>query len=437
MRQSRPNDGFRPATRLATLTALAMLVSACAVTPTEDVPIAQPVTSQYSAADEALYMARFNRLAEGGSGGAGLGAYDTLEPVAGSADPAPLKTSDAPAITPEALNAAREYVATRNSSALIIWRGGEIQAETYFGDNSQESALVSKSLAKPVTALIVGRAIADGHIESLDQPAADFITEWQDDPQRSKILIRHLLDMRSGLLRQGFALDPKSILNRAYLHPRHDEVIINDYPVTHEPGTRYEYSNATSELIAPLIERATGKRYGEYVSEALLEPLGASGGSVWVNRLGGTAHSGCCMLLPARSWLRMGVLLLQDGVWEGKRLLPEGYVKEMRTGTQQNPHYGLGVWLAGPYLERRGFAHPSVPFGKVLHKERYLDKDIFLFDGNGNQVVYGVPSMDMVILRMGGRPPEEAEWDNSILPNMLIRDLVQNAGETMPEGQSE
>ena len=439
LRSVLPSTSNAPFAKLAALLALVGLASGCAGT--ADAELSRPQDapsqqgSQYSQEDEALYLARFNRLAEGGSGGAGLGAYDTLEPVIGATSVRPLPSEVVSSLTPTALRKARDYAEQRNSSALIIWRDGKIQAEHYFGANTQDSTLVSKSLSKPVTAVIIGRALAQGHIRSLDQPVADFITEWKGDTQREKILIRHLLDMRSGFLPQGFAPNPKSVLNRAYLHPRHDEVIINDYPLTHEPGTRYEYANATSEMIAPVIERATGMRYSQYVSEALLKPLGASGGSVWVNRYGGMAHSGCCMLLPAQSWLRMGVMLLQDGVWEGERLLPEGYVNQMRQATAENPHYGLGLWLPGPYKERRGFAHPSNEFGKVLHSEPYADREIFLFDGNGNQVVYMIPSMNMVVLRMGGRPPNDAEWDNSFLPNLLIRDLVENAGQLAPEGQ--
>ncbi|WP_432199898.1 serine hydrolase domain-containing protein [Erythrobacter sp. W53] len=380
-------------------------------------------------------MQRFNRLAEGGSGGAGLGAYDTLELVEGSENVEPLTTRIAATLTSEAMAEAREYTESRNSSAFLLWRDGVLEAESYFGDFDRDSLLVSKSLAKPITAILIGRALQQGHLRSLDQPVADIITEWQGDPQRSEILIRHLLDMRTGFKPQGFAPDPTDVLNRAYLHPRHDEVIINDYPLTHEPGTRYEYANATSEMVAPLLERATGMRYGDYLSEALLKPLGAAGGQIWVNRPGGTAHSGCCVLLPAQTFLRLGVLLLQDGEWEGQRLLPEGYVAEMREGTIENPYYGLGVWLPHTYIERRGFAHPSVPFGKVLHSEPYADKDIFLFDGNGNQVVYMIPSANMVILRMGGRPPKDAEWDNAFLPNLLLRDANRDPATIMPEPQ--
>jgi CubicO group peptidase (beta-lactamase class C family) len=417
-------------TSCAATTDLGKQGAAASVPPTDEI-----AASRYSAADEALYMARFKRLSEGGSGGAGLAGYDILEPIQGAQTLSSFEEASPAQLSPEALAKATQYVAARNTAAFIVWKDGAIETERYFGDNTRETPLVSRSLSKPVTALIVGRALAQGHIQSLDQPVADFITEWADDPRRSKILVRHLLDMRTGFLPQGFAMDPKDVLNRAYLHPRHDEVIIHDYPMTHEPGTRYEYSNATSEMVAPVIERATGMRYSEYLSQALLEPIGAAGGSIWTNREGGMAHSGCCMLLPARAWLKMGILVLQDGVWDGEQLLPEGFAAQMRQGTAENQYYGLGLWLAGQYVERRGFAHPSVPFGAVLHSEPYLDKDIALFDGNGNQTVYMIPSKNMVVVRLGGRPAKEVEWDNPFLPNLLIRDLAENGGEPLPEVQ--
>ncbi|WP_394728709.1 serine hydrolase domain-containing protein [Altererythrobacter sp. GH1-8] len=381
-------------------------------------------------------MKRFNSLADGASGGVGLGGYDTLEPLKGADQPAPIPVEAAASLSPTALETARSYVDGRNTSAFIVWRNGVIEQEAYYGDVGQDTPLVSRSLAKPISAIIIGRAISEGFIKSLDQPVADFITEWRGDELRERILIRHLLDMRSGFLPQALADKPEDILNRAYLHPRHDEIIINEMPVVDEPGSRYEYANATSEMVAPVIERATGKRYGEYLTEALLQPLGAKGGSIWVNQIGGTAHSGCCALLPARTYLKLGVLLLQDGVWDGKRLLPEGYVSAMRTGTEQNPYYGLGVWLPHSYVERRGYAHPSVPYGKVFHSEPYADKDVFLFDGNGNQVVYMVPSANMVILRVGGRAPKDvAEWDNTFLPNLLIKDAFRENPAALPEPQ--
>jgi CubicO group peptidase (beta-lactamase class C family) len=410
--------------------------------------LAQPIAAvggQQAAApaDEELYLQRFRALA---ANPRGLEGYDPLEAVPGAPRhrPLPVVREGRGTIAPDALEAARAYAERNNSSALLVWRDGRIEAQHYFQGNDAATPIVSRSLAKPLTAIAIGRAIELGKIRSLDQPVADFVGEWRDDARddgrRSKILVRHLLDMRSGFLPQAMATKPEDILNLAYLHPRHDEIIVRDYPVVDEPGTRYEYNNATSEMVAVLIERATGRRYAEFVSTEILQPLGAAGGQVWVNRPGGMAHSGCCILLPPETWLRLAVLLLDDGVWEGRRLLPAGFVAEMRRGTPQYPYYGLGVYVAGRYVERRGFANPErQPVAqRVLHSEPYLAGDLFLFDGNANQVVYVVPSERLVIVRTGNAPPRRdgVEWDNAFLPNTLLAGIQRRPGERAPEPQA-
>lgn len=379
--------------------------------------------------DEAVYQARFAQLFASFRAGLGLETYEPLEAVPGARDHQPLRAASVASIDPSALQRAREYAAANRSSAFLVWRDGVLEESSYFGETLATSTLTSRSLAKPMTAIAVGRAIALGRIRSLDQPVADFVPEWRDDERRRLILVRHLLDMRSGFLPQSMSSDPAHILNRAYLHPRHDEIIIREYPVVDAPGSRYEYNNASSEMVAVLIERATGRRYAEFISSEILQPIGAPGGQVWVNRPGGVAHSGCCLMLPAEAWLRLGILLSTDGVWQGKRLLPVGYVNEMRRPTRENPYYGLGVYVAGDYTPRRGFAHPEreADSRKVLHSEPYLAPDLFLFDGNANQVVYIIPSERLVILRMGDNPPrgEGQEWDNTVLPNTVLRGILR------------
>lgn len=387
---------------------------------------------RFSEADEALYQQRFTTLTESFRLGVGLERYEPLESVPGVAEFQPLSQADSAevSISTEALDKARAYAASQRSIALLVWQGDALQQASYF-EGGAASTFASRSLAKPMTAVAVGRAIELGAIKSLDQPIADFIEEWREDAGRSKILVRHLLDMRSGLLPQAVATTAEDVLNRAYLHPRHDEVILHEYPLVDLPGSRYEYNNATSELVALLIERATGRRYAEFLSREILQPIGAQGGEVWVNREGGLAHSGCCLMLPPESWLRLGLLLLRDGIWEGRRLLPVGYVDEMRRGTAENPYYGLGVYVGGRYIERRGFANPERdrPALRVWHSEPYLADDVYLFDGNANQVVYIVPSAQMVIVRVGHPPPrgEGKEWDNSYLPNVLLQGWLQQA----------
>ena len=395
-----------------------------------------PGKLMFSAADEALYMERFNKQAAGQRNSAAE-SYDPQEAVPGAKNWKPLTAvgSNQRTISDDALKTATAYAEANNSDSFIVWRNGKVEAEAYFKGNTREGSIISRSLAKPVTAAAVGRAIMLGKIKSLDQPVADFVTEWKGDTRRAKILVRHLLDMRTGFLPQALAPEAADILNRSYLHPRHDEIIVKEYPVVDEPGTRYEYNNATSEMVAVLIERATGRRYAEFISTEVFQKIGALGGTVWVNRDGGMAHSGCCLMIPAESILRLAMLTLQDGVWDGKRLLPDGYVKQMRTSTKENPYYGVGVYVAGRYIERRGAANLERKVPATLHSEPYLADDLYLFDGNANQVVYVVPSQQLIVLRTGNNPPKSPgkEWDNTYLPNTIMRGIVKAKGTSTPQ----
>ena len=374
---------------------------------------------------EAEYLRRFGEALKV-TGGADLTSYSPMEAVPGAVTvrPLPMAAANRRAIAPDALAAARDYAMRSNASVFLVWRDGAIEDASYFGATGPDTLINARSLAKPLTVIAVGRAIQLGKIRSVDQPVSDFITEWRGTP-KAAMKIRHLLDMRSGLLAQGLSTEPQNPWSRSYLHPDHGRVLVNEYPLTHPPGSRFDYANAVSDMVAVVIERATGQRYGAFLSNEIFKPIGAAGGQVWVDRVGGTAHSGCCILLPAETYLRTGVLLVQDGVWNGRRLLPAGFVDEMRKGTPQNPHYGMGVYLATPYVQRRGFANPDLGYPGVLHSEPYAADDLFLFDGNANQVLYMVPSRKLAVLRLGASPPKQPEWDNTVIPNTLIRGLAR------------
>lgn len=369
-------------------------------------------------ADDATYRARFAAFMANPA----QFDYSPMEAVPGASRLRPLPEARMPAIATAALDEAARYAEANRSSALLVWRDGQLEAARCFGATTRETPLVAKSLAKPLTAIAIGRAIMLGKIKGLDQPIADFIPELAGTP-KAAILVRHLLDMRSGLLDQGYSPDPEHPWNRAYLDPDHGNYIVSSYPLTDAPGTRYAYANAPSELIALVVERATGRRYSEFISREVLNPLGAMGGEIWINRPQGLAHSGCCIKLPAETWMKLAILLLDDGKAGGKRLLPQGYVRQMRTGTPQNPNFGLGIWLGEPYRERRGFGAPGTLGPQVLHSEAYLDPEMFLFDGNSNQTVHISPKHRLIVLRVGETPPKTPEWDNARLPNLLIRGL--------------
>lgn len=356
--------------------------------------------------------------------------YAPMEPIAGASKwkPLTLARPEQRGVSAEALEKARAYAEMMNTSAFIVWRDGRIESEWYGKGVHSQKPLVSKSLSKPLSAIVVGRALALGKIRSLDQSIADYIPAAKGTP-KEKIRIRHILDMRSGMLDQGFSTDPAHPYNLALLDTDFGQRILESYPMPYEPGTRYSYAQAPSDIVAMVIEGATGMRYGDFVSHEVLKPLGAQGGTIWVGKPGGLAHSGCCATFPAETYLRLAVLLLEDGKWQGKRLLPKGYVAEMRKGTAQNPNFGLGVWLGEPYHQRRGFGAPGTAGPQVLHSEPYLDPALFMFDGNSNQQVAISPKHRIIVLRVGPTPPApkdgRPEWDNAFLPNTLIRGITK------------
>jgi len=352
--------------------------------------------------------------------------YSPMEPVVGARAFTPPAQAGprAAMLSAESLQAAQDYAIRSNATAFMVWHNGHIAAQ-HFGEGiGAATPLVSKSLSKPLSAIVIGRAIELGHIASLDQKIGTILPELAGKP-KGEILVRHLLDMRSGLLDQNFDTDPASPWNMAYLSLDHGSYIIDHYPLIDEPGSRYAYSNAVGDFVALVVERATGRRWAEFLGTEVLAPIGAVGGEIWVNRPGGLAHSGCCMTMPAESYLRLGALLAQDGAWDGERLLPEGFVAEMATGTPQNPNYGLGVWLGEPYREHRGFGAVGAPGPQIFQSEPFLDPGLFLFDGNGSQTVHVSPANGLVVLRMGPNPPAELGWDNAYLANTLIRGLAR------------
>jgi CubicO group peptidase (beta-lactamase class C family) len=380
-------------------------------------------------AANAAYMQRYLRMAVSQARGESQRAdwYEPVDKVPGAAAVVPLPVAATPVVSAAALDSADAYARETKSQGLVVWQGGAVQAAKFYGGFKPDELIASKSMAKMVVGIVIGRAIALGHIKSLDQPVSDFITEWQGTDKEGPT-IRQFLQNSSGISRFSYNdFKPWSQTMREYLSDRHEEILINETKRDYEPGTEYDYSMITSDVLALVVERATGMRYADFLGKELLAPIGAAGGTVYVNRPGGLAHSGCCLMLPAESFVRIGALMARDGVWEGQRLLPEGWVKETVTPSPANPKWGLHMWIGSPCVKRlRWFPERSQPVG-VLHSECYLADDLFLFDGSGNQAMWIVPSKDLVVLRFGPpptrRPGEPGEFDNSRLPNTIMRGM--------------
>jgi CubicO group peptidase (beta-lactamase class C family) len=128
----------------------------------------------------------------------------------------------------------------------------------------------------------------------------------------------------------------------------------------------------------------------------------------------------CCFRATPRDWLRVGSLLAHDGAFDGRQVLPRGWVRQMARSTSTvNPLYGLQVWSGRATQGRRGYVTGSLQ-GGVPHGEDFVTDDVVWMEGGGGRSIWAVPSRQLVIVRLGRASPG---WDASVLPNTILRGL--------------
>jgi CubicO group peptidase (beta-lactamase class C family) len=331
--------------------------------------------------------------------------YQPREPVRGSPGEA-LPTAATPQVLADALAKAAEYAERKNSSALLVVHHGEVVAEHYWRGQTPDALTNSMSMAKTVVALLVGVALAEGKIGSIDEPASKYLPEWAGDG-RHRITLRQLLEMASGLADAEHNDDPFSPVGRMYLGSD-SRAVVAGTPLAFEPGSKFDYNSINTQALSVVLERATGRRYADYLSEKLWRPLGASDASVWLDREGGEAKTFCCLFATARDWARVGLLLLHEGQVGSRQVVPADWVRRMRTPSAREPDYGLHLWLGGQGVRKED------------REEEFLADDLVYLDGKFKQRVYVIPSRDLVIVRVG----EQARgWDDAFLPNAVLRGL--------------
>lgn len=359
--------------------------------------------------------------------------YQPTEEIAGAHEGFfEVTPADSRTISEDALAAASAYAESNTSESLLVWHRGALQHAAYWLGHAPSDVVNSRSMHKMAGGLLIARAIADGYIDSLDDAVTKYIPAWRGTDKEA-ISIRNVLQMSSGL--RWFSIrdtPPFGLSSRRYLDPYWDEVLLEEIEMSFAPGTEYDYSDTTADVMPHIIQGATGRRYAEYFSEALLKPLDAAGGFIWVNREGGMPHGGCCLMLPPETWLRFGIMVLNGGQWGGQQLLPEWWLQEMLTPSANKEHFGLMIWLGTPHVERRLYHRPESPINQVpkpgvYNSEPFLAEDLFMFDGAEGRMVYIVPSEDLVIVRTGFRPPSgQPEWDNAYLPNTILRGILRD-----------
>ncbi|GDX52585.1 hypothetical protein LBMAG27_16320 [Bacteroidota bacterium] len=219
------------------------------------------------------------------------------------------------------------------SVAFLIIRRDTILYEKYWDKYTDSSWVASFSMAKSFTSALIGIAIHEGFIKSVDEPITNYIPEIKDTAFK-KVKIEHLLQMTSGIKFTERYYNPFSDAAKFYYGTNLRSAIEN-MKIEYVPGTKFEYKSGNPQLLGLIIERATKKTVTEYLQEKIWQPIGAEFDASWSTdrKNNGLEKTFCCLNAAARDYAKFGRLYLKDGNWNGVRVVPQEWVKESTTPT--------------------------------------------------------------------------------------------------------
>jgi CubicO group peptidase (beta-lactamase class C family) len=335
--------------------------------------------------------------------------HEPTELVAGvNAPPPPRVTPDYAGLDSEALDAAAEYAQKHHSLALIVWRRGHIAFEKYWNGSDFNTVIDSEELSATLVALLIGIAQSERKIPSVEESAATYLQEWRGSG-REGIKLRDLLQMSSGLASHSRRNLPWTRAVRESLSPDVNAAYLQREPA-HSPGSKWMPHGVDPQLLSLVIERATGVRFSQYLSEQLWKRVGAADARLWLDRPGGSAHADCCLLARQGDWIRIGELLVNGGLYQAEEIVSRAWVTQMLTRAGDNPNFGYLLYLGEPYDPQRSRAG-----------EPYATRDVFFLAGLGKNRLWLVPSLGLVVLRTGGNRADAGDWDDARIPNLVIR----------------
>jgi CubicO group peptidase (beta-lactamase class C family) len=281
-----------------------------------------------------------------------------------------------------------QFLEDNKTLAFLIIKNDTIQYEKYFRGYDSESIVPSFSMAKSVTSILIGCAIDEGLIVSVDEPITNYIPELAPNGL-DKVSIKHLLQMTSGIQ-----------YNESYFNPFGDAASfyyglnlrkqLGKMKLETEPGTRFEYASGNTQLLGLVLERALkNKTITQYLQEKLWTPLGMEYEASWSidRKKNGLEKTFCCINARARDFAKIGRLYKNKGNWNGKQIVSAAWVEastkpEVADGSV--PYYQYQWWMPTP------------------HKD-------FMANGILGQYIYVHPAKDLVIVRLG-KNKGKADW---------------------------
>ncbi len=232
--------------------------------------------------------------------------------------------------------------------AFLIIRHDTILYEKYFDKYNDSSWVASFSMAKSFTSALIGIAIHEGFIKSVDEPIGNYIPEIKDEALK-KVTIKQVLQMTSGVKFSEGYYSPFSDAAKFY-YGMNLRKSIENMKLEYEPGTKFEYKSGNSQLLGLIIERATKKTVTEYLQEKIWQPIGTEYNASWSTdrKRNGLEKTFCGLNATAIDFAKFGRLYLNKGNWNGTQVVPESWVKESVTPEEKEgsvKYYKYQWWL--------------------------------------------------------------------------------------------
>ncbi len=295
----------------------------------------------------------------------------------------------------------------QNTRAVVIVHDGQLVTEAYAEGFDRNMPLLGWSMSKSITNALIGILVKDGKLRIEDTPSLALWTKEKNDP-RNKITINHLLRMSSGLAWEEEYSGPSSATNMLFKNPNMGKSAARA-SLEHPPGEHWYYSSGTSNILSLIIRQTVGdKDYASFPRKRLLEKIGMYSATLEPDA-SGTYVGSSYTFATARDWARFGLLYYNDGLWNGERILPEGWVAYSTTPTPDAPigEYGAHFWLnAGPKGKPELRPLPQVP------------EDMFSANGFSGQRIYIIPSKKLVVVRLGNSKKGNFDY-NSFLSGII------------------
>lgn len=241
-----------------------------------------------------------------------------------------------------------DYMQHNHVGGLLVLKDGQIVLEQYGLGNTESTQWVSFSMTKSVVSLLTGAAIADGYIDSVNDPVTDYLPQLRGSAYDG-VSIRHVLQMASGTDWNEDYADPASDVATSPSDMLALMQFMGEKARVAAPGERFNYNTGETNLAGAIVRAAIGNNLAAYLTQKIWQPWGMESDATWISHgpYGGEL-GGCCLSPVLRDWGRLALLVMNDGVLhDGTRLVPEGWIAESTEASAGSDNYGYLWWLNG------------------------------------------------------------------------------------------